>query len=104
MPSVGLGALVAAAALLASPQQYLVSHQLPNGGFAEPGGKADVALTAWAVLGLRAAGAPVDDGYLRAHEPELQTPTAVALGVLAGGRPSDTPPARLQPENFGPLL
>ena len=100
----GLGALVAAAALLASPQQYLVSHQLPNGGFAEPGGKADVTLTAWAVLGLRAAGATVDDGYLRAHEPELQTPTAVALGVLAEGRPSDSLLARLERGPSGPQL
>ena len=92
----GLGAFLAAAALAASPQQYLASRQLPNGAFAEAGGRADVTLTAWAVLALRAAGAPVDDGYVRTHESELQSPTDVALGVLAERTPSESLLARLQ--------
>jgi hypothetical protein len=36
--------------------RYLQSRQQPGGGFAEPGRPADPGLTAWAVLGLRAAG------------------------------------------------
>jgi hypothetical protein len=92
----GVGALVAAVALAATPQQYLASRQLPSGAFAEAGGRADANLTAWAVLALRAAGAPVNDGYLRAHESELQSPTEIALGVLAEGRPSDSLLARLE--------
>jgi hypothetical protein len=93
---VGIGALLAAAVLAVSPQQFLASRQLPNGAFAEAGGKPDVDLTAWAVLALRAAGAPADDAYLRAHDSELQSPTEVALGVLAERTPSDSLLARLQ--------
>jgi hypothetical protein len=92
----GVSTLVAAATLAVSPQQFLLAHQLPGGAFAEAGGKPDVALTAWAVLGLRAARAPVDDAYLRAHEDELRTPTDLALGVLAEGRPSDALLGRLE--------
>ena len=43
-------------ALAASPADYVASHQQPDGGFAEPGGQSDPALTAWATLGLVAAG------------------------------------------------
>ena len=92
----GLSALVAAAAVAVSPQQFLLAHQLAGGGFAEAGGKPDVTLTAWAVLALRAARTPVDDGYLHAHENELATPTALALGALAEKQPADALVARLQ--------
>src|SRR5207249_963173 len=92
----GVSTLVAAATLAVSPQQFLLAHQLPGGAFAEAGGQPDVALTAWAVLGLRAARAPVDDAYLREHEDELRTPTDLALGVLAEGRPSDALLGRLE--------
>jgi Squalene-hopene cyclase C-terminal domain/Prenyltransferase and squalene oxidase repeat len=91
----GVSALIAAATLAVTPQQFLLAHQLTGGGFAETGGKPDVALTAWAVLGLRAARMPVDDAYVRAHEDELRTPTDLALGVLAEGRPSDALLGRL---------
>jgi hypothetical protein len=40
---------------------YLQARQRSSGGFGEPGGSADVGLTGWAVLGLRAAGAWPDD-------------------------------------------
>jgi hypothetical protein len=92
----GLSAIVAAATLAVTPQQFLLSHQLSGGSFAEPHGDADVTLTAWAVLGLRAARAPVDDSYLRAHESELATPTEIALCVLAEERPSERLIARLE--------
>jgi hypothetical protein len=92
----GLSTLVAAAALAVSPQQFLLAHQLPGGAFAEAGGKQDAVLTAWAVLGLRAARTPVDDTYLHSHEDDLRTPTELALGVLAEARPSDALLARLE--------
>lgn len=43
-------------ALAASPGSYVASHQQPDGGFAEPGGQSDPALSAWATLGLVASG------------------------------------------------
>ncbi|HEX2287249.1 MAG TPA: hypothetical protein VHH31_00705, partial [Gaiellaceae bacterium] len=79
-----LAALAAAAALVAAPADYLVARQQADGGFAEPGGRPDPALTAWAVLGLRAAGrhpgrSPVD--YLR--QAPIHDTTDLALRVLA---------------------
>jgi Prenyltransferase and squalene oxidase repeat len=92
----GVSALVTAVALVASPQQFLLAHQLPGGGFAEAGGKPDATLTAWALLGLRAARIAVDDSYLRRHEGDLQEPAQLALGVLAETHPSAALLARLQ--------
>ena len=91
----GLSAIVAAATLAVTPQQFVLSHQQPDGGFAETGGKSDAALTAWAVLGLRASRTPVNDAYLHAHEDELSTPTEIALGVLAEAHPSEALLTRL---------
>lgn len=79
-----LAALAAAAALVAAPADYLAARQQVDGGFAEPGGRSDAALTAWTVLGLRAAGrhpgrSPVD--YLR--QAPIHDTTDLALRVLA---------------------
>jgi hypothetical protein len=73
-----------AVALAASPVSYLQSHAT-EGAFAEPGGAADPSLTAWAVLGLRAAGAPSPGSlaYLRAREGLLESAADVALVALA---------------------
>jgi len=81
---VGVAALAAAVALAVSPAQFLQAHQA-NGAFAEPGGTADPSLTAWAVLGLRAAGAeaPGSLQYLQSQESSLQSTTDVALAALA---------------------
>jgi iron complex transport system substrate-binding protein len=49
-------AALALALAASSPAGFVASHQQPDGGFAEPGGQSDPALTAWAVLGLVAAG------------------------------------------------
>jgi Prenyltransferase and squalene oxidase repeat len=65
---------------------YVRSHQLPNGGFAEPGGQPSPELTAWAVLGLRAAGGDASSSalsYLVAHESELTELTDVELAATA---------------------
>jgi Prenyltransferase and squalene oxidase repeat len=81
---VKLAAVAAAAALAAAPADYLAARQQADGGFAEPGGRSDPALTAWAVLGLHAAGrspsrSPVD--YLR--QAPIHDTTDLALRVLA---------------------
>jgi squalene-hopene cyclase-like protein/prenyltransferase/squalene oxidase-like repeat protein len=95
-----------AALVLAAPAQggidegaaYLEARRQPNGGFAEPGRAADPALTAWAVLGLRATGrTPTGAAAYLADKP---TPSAtdLALRILALdalGRDVDTLIARL---------
>jgi hypothetical protein len=74
---------------------YLQRRETAGGGFAERGGSPSPQLTAWAVLGLRAAGArPTGDalGYLRSHEDELSIATDQELAAMAesalGGDPS----------------
>jgi hypothetical protein len=65
---------------------YLLAHQDAGGGFAEPRGSPDPALTAWAVLGLRAAGASPRDAalaYLQSHEAGLHEATDIELVALA---------------------
>ena len=95
----GVAAVAAAIAIAVSPAQFLQAHSA-NGAFAEPGGIADPSLTAWAVLGLRAAGAdaPGSLQYLQSQERSLQSTTDVALVALAeralGGAP-DALQARL---------
>ena len=60
-----LAALASVALALLVPSQptplelgrgYVVQRQQPDGGFAEPEGSSDPALTAWAVVAIRAAG------------------------------------------------
>ena len=72
--------------MIATPVTYLESRQAANGGFAEPGGTPYPQLTAWAVLGLRAAGAHPNAntlGYLQAHEGNLETVTEIELAAMA---------------------
>jgi hypothetical protein len=96
-----------AALVLAAPAQggiaegaaYLEARRQPNGGFAEPGRAADAALTAWAVLGLRATGRTPTGaaGYL-ADKPAPGA-TDLALRILALdalGRDVDALIARLE--------
>ena len=79
-----LAAVAAVAVLAASPAEYLAARQQPDGGFAEAGGRSDPALTAWAVLGLGAAGhrpAASPAAYLRTAP--IADTTDLALRVLA---------------------
>jgi hypothetical protein len=72
--------------VIATPVAYLAAHQAPTGGFAEPGGTPYPQLTAWAVLGLRAAGAHPNAatlGYLQAHEGDLSSATDIELAAMA---------------------
>ena len=82
---VKLAALAAAAAVAATPAAYLHGRQAPSGGFAEPGGTASPQLTAWAGLGLKAAGADTGGAldYLVAHEGALTEATDVELVAVA---------------------
>lgn len=77
-------ALVAAVVVAVSPVQFLQAHSA-DGGFAEPNGTPDAALTSWAVLGLTAAGAeaPGSLAYLQSREAGLQSTTDVAIVALA---------------------
>lgn len=79
-----LAAAAAVLALVANPAGYVASHQQADGGFAEPGQRSDPSLTAWAVLGLTAAGrepgrSPV--GYLEGSP--TRTANDLALRILA---------------------
>ena len=101
----GLGALAPAAVALAlaSPAQFLESRQQPDGGFAEQGGAASPALTAWAALGLAAAGRPSQAalGYLRAHESDSLPPETRALVALARAALGDDRAAEELPLGLG---
>jgi prenyltransferase beta subunit len=74
-----LASLALAVTLSTTPASYLHGQQQADGGWGSP------QLTAWSVLGLRAAG--VDTGgaldYLVAHESELAKPTEIALVASA---------------------
>jgi hypothetical protein len=83
---VGLKLAVVAVALAfaASPADFVASHQQSDAGFAETGQSSDPNLTAWAVLGLTAAGRAPD----RSPVAYLSTAPAtsandVALRILA---------------------
>ena len=96
MKAVLLVPLLVAAAVPASSIRFLESRQTPAGGFAEQGGAASPQLTAWAALGLRAAGGTPGGAarYLAAHESELRGATDVAIAAL-GTRAAGGNPARL---------
>ena len=82
---------VIAASPAANGARFLAARELPSGGFAEAGGAAYPQLTAWAVLGLRAAGgrgSDETDRFLAAHERELTSATDVALVAMAERDPS----------------
>ena len=72
-------AALTAAVALSTPASYLQSQQQSDGGWGSP------QMTAWAALGLRAAGAEVGGAldYLVAHEAEATKPTEIALVALA---------------------
>ncbi len=82
---------MAAAAALATPAGYVQGQQREDGGFG------DAQLTAWATLGLVAAGEETRGaaGYLAKQEPASATDRAlVALArAAAGDRPDDLLPA-----------
>jgi hypothetical protein len=86
--------LLLATVVAATPGGFLLAHQSADGAFAEPGGSAGPLLTAWAALGLRAAGEETGEAltYLAAHEDGLAEITDVELVATAesalGRRPT----------------
>ncbi len=79
-----LASLIGAALVAASsPGSYLAGHQQPDGGFAEPGGRSSPALTAWAVLGLAAAGKPPARAASYLTGAPVGDATDLALRILA---------------------
>jgi hypothetical protein len=83
---------------------FLQTRQLPDGSFAERGQPGYPQLTAWATLGLTAAGAApqakaLTVKYLVAHEAQLTSATDLALAALAEralGQNVEWPLARLR--------
>lgn len=95
-----LALTAAATALLAGPAagsaRYVEARQAESGAFAEAGGQADAALTAWAALGLTAAGGSEEAlararAYLAGAEGEARSQTDLALHVLARAALGDRP-------------
>lgn len=91
-------ALPASAGPIGDAARYLEARQSAAGGFAEPGAAPTPGLTAWAVLGLRAAGRPAPAltrarNYLERAEDELTSATDVELTLVAlaalGERPTE---------------
>ena len=78
-------AVLAAATALATPAGYLQAQQRDDGGFGDP------QITAWATLGLVAAGAETGGAadYLARQQP--QTATDVALVAMARAAAGDHP-------------
>jgi hypothetical protein len=98
---VKLIATVAAATALATPTAYLQSQQREDGGFG------DAQISAWATLGLVAAGAPTGGAaeYLARQEPASATDAALLAmaRAAAGDRPDDLLP-RLRAHKPGKLV
>ncbi len=81
--------------------RYLESRQLAGGGYAEPGGSATPGLTAWAVIGLRAAGEPAASlaeprAYLSVSVGGLQSLTDAELVLTALAKLGDPAPALVE--------
>lgn len=99
--------LIAALALVAvlatstqSPAAFLRAHQGADGGFAEDAGRTpSPALTAWASLGLVAAGERPEGAldYLREHARDVTSPPTRALVALAMAALGDPQPAAALP-------
>jgi hypothetical protein len=91
---------------------YVASRQQDDGGFAEPGGRSDPSLTAWAVLGLAAAGRPPARAadYLAARPANAAIDLALrvlalrALGRSAAGELDRLQELRRRDGRIGPLV
>ena len=96
---------VAAGASVEPSARYLLSRQAASGGFAEPGSAPTGPLTAWVVLGLRAAGrSPARAGvFLAEREHELSSVTDMALSAMAQATLGRRPDALLQRLRAAPL-
>jgi hypothetical protein len=80
LAAIALSALALAAV---TPVDYVASRQQADGGFAEPGARSDSALTAWSVLGLKAAGQTPDGTVVFLRDAPVADTTDLALRVMA---------------------
>ena len=80
-----LAAIASSAFALAAvtPADYVASRQQADGGFAEPGARSDSALTAWSVLGLKAAGQTPDGTVVFLRDAPVADTTDLALRIMA---------------------
>ena len=83
---------------IAGASRYVESRQTGGGGFAEPGSAPTPGLTAWAVIGLRAAGrspAALEGAraYLERSEAALESATDIELVLVARAALGERPPA-----------
>jgi hypothetical protein len=100
----GLKTVLLAVVLAVTPSSYLSSRQQPDGGFAEPGRHSSPELTAWAVLGLAAAGQPPTGvaAYLAGRPAADATDAALRVMALhALGANADSFLERLAPRRDG---
>lgn len=75
---------LAVATVAATPVDYVTARQQADGGFAEPGGRSDPALTAWSVLGLHATGRrPVHPAVAYLRDAPIEDTTDLALRIMA---------------------
>jgi hypothetical protein len=101
-------AAVALATPLAQSADYLESRRGADGGVAEPGGRADAALTAWTILALKAVGR--DPGrasteYVRRAPPQDVTQTALRALALGDEELLGRLEAARRPDGrIGPLV
>ena len=101
-------AAVALATPLAQSADYLESRRGPDGGVSEQGGRADAALTSWAILALRAVGR--DPGretreYVRSAAPGDVTQTALRALALGDQQLLARLEAKRRPDGrIGPLV
>ena len=107
------GSAAGATGPAASSAAFLAGRQSPGGGFAEQGRAPDATLTAWAALGLVAAGgSPAERAraaeFLQAHPATPGTDADVALQVVAlsalGERIDEATLARLRAHKPGTLV
>jgi Prenyltransferase and squalene oxidase repeat len=101
-------ASVALASPLARSADYLETRRGPDGGVAEPGGRADAALTAWTILALRAVDRDPGQAsreYVRAAAPGDVTQTALRALALGDERLLDRLESERRPDGrIGPLV
>jgi Squalene-hopene cyclase C-terminal domain/Prenyltransferase and squalene oxidase repeat len=98
--------LVAAILFAVTPTAYVESRQASDGGFGDP------QITAWATLGLAAAGSEPERlraaaAYLASREGEAQSTTDLALSVMArsaAGQEAEAAVARLRSHRPGRLV
>ncbi|MBA2463073.1 MAG: hypothetical protein H0V45_15145 [Actinobacteria bacterium] len=90
-----LVSLAASLLLAVTPASYVESRQGPDGGFGDP------QITAWATLGLAAAGGErkrlrAAAAYLARHEDDARSTTDLALAAMARSAAGDRPRAALE--------